>query len=225
MIKTLILTVFCLISLSVPALAQPAVKPLPTPTASTKINQRPTKKSTEPYENATVEMMSKQCVRLETEAGSIELEMFPESAPETVRNFLNLVAMKAYDTTKFTRVVPNFIVQGGNISTRDIKTPELMQRARRTIADEPSQIKHERGILSMARPETPNGASTHFFILLRDSPHLDGSFTAFGRVTTGLEIVEKINQMPVEGDKPVNPVKLTRAVIFPCVVQPNPTDK
>ena len=223
MIKALILTIICLMLLSISVFAQPAAaKPTPTPTASTKVNQRPTNKATEPFENATVEMMGKQCVKLETEAGVIELEFFPESAPETVRNFLSLVATKAYDTTRFTRVVPNFIVQGGNISTRDIKTPELMQRARRTIADEPNQIKHERGILSMARPETPNGASTHFFILLRNSPHLDGLFAAFGRVTSGMEIVEKINNLPVEGDKPVNPVKLTRATIFPCVVA---TDK
>ena len=223
MIKTLILTIICLMLFSISVFAQPAAaKPTPTPTVSTKVNQRPTNKVAEPFENATVEMMGKQCVKLETEVGVIELEFFPESAPETVRNFLNLVATKAYDTTRFTRVVPNFVVQGGNISTRDIKTPELMQRARRTIADEPNQIKHERGILSMARPETPNGASTHFFILLRDSPHLDGSFAAFGRVTSGMEVVEKINQMPVEGDKPVNPVKLTRSTIFPCVVA---TDK
>ena len=171
MFKKFTLIIFCLTFLSAFVLAQPDAKPTPTPPTSTKVNQRPTKKSTEPFENATVEMMGKQCVRLETETGNIELEMFPESAPETVRNFLNLVATKAYDTTRFTRVVPNFVVQGGNISTRDVKTPELIQRARRTIADEPNLIKHERGILSMARPETPNGASTHFFVLLRDSPH------------------------------------------------------
>jgi peptidyl-prolyl cis-trans isomerase B (cyclophilin B) len=160
--------------------------------------------------------MAAQCVKFETEAGIIELEMFPESAPETVRNFLNLVAKGVFDTTAFSRVVPNFVVQGGNISTREKITTELYNRARKTIPDEPSLIKHGRGILSMARSDEPNSATTHFFILVREASELDGKFAAFGRVTSGMEVVDSINKMRVEGDKPIKPVRLTRAALFRC---------
>ena len=231
--KNLIFTIICLLILTVAAQSQSKTtgaktKTPPNTETVKKTNQRPTpapKAVVEPFEKATVEAMAKQCVKFETEAGIIEMEMFPESAPEAVRSFLNLAATGAFDTTTFSRVVPGFIIQGGDLFTRPNMTLEMDKRARRNLPDEPNQIKHERGILSMARPETPNGASTHFFILLRDSPHLDGSFAAFGRVTSGIEVVEKINNMPVEGDKPANPVKLIRATVIPCVVQPNLTDK
>lgn len=185
-----------------------------------KINPRPAAKPApkEPFENASVEKMREQCVRFETEKGVIEMEMFPESAPESVRNFLNLVALGAFDTTTFSRVVPGFIVQGGNIGTRSEMKPELFARARKTVPDEPSQIRHERGILSMARSDEPNSASSHFFILVDEAKHLDGTFAAFGKVTTGMDAVDAINKMPVEGDKPAKPVRISRAAIFPCPV-------
>jgi peptidyl-prolyl cis-trans isomerase B (cyclophilin B) len=164
-----------------------------------KTNARPAapKIATEPFEKATVAKMA-------------------EQSPETVRNFLNLVAIGAYDTTTFSRVVPGFIVQGGNLSTREKTTPELDKRSQRTIADEPNAVKHERGIVSMARSGEPNSASTHFFILVGDARHLDGTFAAFGRVTSGMEIVDSINKMPVEGDKPEKPVLLKRSTVSPC---------
>jgi peptidyl-prolyl cis-trans isomerase B (cyclophilin B) len=170
----------------------------------------------EPFDKATVEVMKNQCVSLETEAGIIELELFPESAPQTVRNFLNLAAIGALDTTSFSRVVPGFVVQGGNLSTREKITPEIALRSRRTIPDEPNQIRHERGILSMARPQEPNGASSHFFILLGESSNLDGKFAAFGRVTKGMDVVEAINKMPVEGEKPLKPVRIKHAKVAVC---------
>lgn len=190
------------------------------PAAPKKSNARPadsTAQTSEPFDGATIEKMSGQCVRLETESGVIELEMLAESAPETVRNFLNLVVTKAYDTTSFSRVVKDFVIQGGNLGTSQTPTPALAQRSRRTISDEPNSIKHERGIVSMARPETPNGATTNFFILVGDAPHLDGKFAAFARVTRGMEIVDAINKAPVEGEKPEKPVRITRATIIPCV--------
>ena len=190
-----------------------------------KANQRPAAEASkaEPFDKATVEAMAKQCVKFETEAGNIEMEMFPESAPESVRNFLNLTATGAFDTTTFSRVVPNFIVQGGDLYTRQSKmTAELGNRARRTLPDEPNQIKHERGILSMARADEPHSATTNFFILLSSAPHLDGSFAAFGRVTKGMETVDAINKMPIENEKPKNPVRITKATVAPCTSQENP---
>ncbi len=192
----------------------------PAPKNVKKTNQRPVAAPkpapSEPFEKATAEAMAAQCVKFETEAGVIEMEMYPESAPESVRNFLNLAAMGAFDTTTFSRVVPGFIIQGGDIFTRPKMTPELDKRARRTLPDEPSQIKHERGIISMARTDEPNSASTHFFILLREARTLDGKFAAFGRVTKGMEVVEAINKMPVEGEKPTKAVRITRATAAAC---------
>jgi len=170
----------------------------------------------EPFDTAIVEKMAAQCVTLETGSGTIVAEMFPESAPETVRNFLNLTATGAFDTTTFSRVVKDFVVQGGNLSTRENYTTELARRAARTIPDEPSNIKHVRGILSMARTAKPNTATTNFFFLVSDAPHLDGTFAAFGRVARGMEIVDAINHAAVEGEKPIKPVRLMRAVVAPC---------
>ncbi len=189
------------------------------PVSEKKVNQRPAEKETakaDPFEKADVKTLAAQCVTLETEAGNIEFEFFPESAPESVRGFLNLAATGSLDTTTFSRVVPDFVIQGGNLSTSEKWSNELAKRASKTLPDEPNQIKHERGILSMARSDEPNSATTHFFILLREASTLDGKFAAFGRVKNGMEVVEKINKMPVENEKPENPVKIKRAVVAPC---------
>jgi len=170
----------------------------------------------EPFDGATAEKMSAQCVKLDTEAGIIELEMLAEVAPETVRNFLNLAATGSFDTTMFSRVVKGFVVQGGNLSTGQKWNHETAKRAARKIPDEPSAVKHERGIVSMARPDEPNSATTHFFILIGEAAQLDGKFSAFARVTRGMEIVDEINKAPVEGEKPVKPVRITRAIVGEC---------
>ena len=153
---------------------------------------------------------------LDTGAGQIVVEMLAEAAPETVRNFLNLAATGAYDTTTFSRVVKGFVVQGGSLSTREKLTPELARRAARTVPDEPNAVKHVRGVVSMARSEQPNSATTHFFILVGDGPHLDGTFAAFGRVTRGMEAADAINNAETDGEKPRHPVRLNRATVTPC---------
>lgn len=195
--------------------AAPSATPVPQ-----KANERPASSSAaapeEPFAHATVAEMQTRCVRLETEAGAIELEMLPESAPETVRHFLNLVASGALDTTTFSRVVPGFVVQGGNLSTRQTMSAEIAAYSRRTIMDEPNNVLHVRGVVSMARPDAPNGATTHFFILVGDAPYLNGKFAAFARVTKGMDVVDAINHAPVEDEKPVKPVRLTRATVFMC---------
>lgn len=190
------------------------------PREPVKINARPTPKleavKGEPFDKADVKTMAAQCVSLDTEAGVIELEMYPESAPESVRNFLNLATMGFYDTTAFSRVVPGFVIQGGNLFTREKITAQIDQRARRTIPDEPNKILHERSILSMARATEPNTATTNFFILIDSAPSLDGSFAAFGRVTKGMEVVDAINKGKVNGDKPEKPVKIRKAGVVTC---------
>ena len=191
------------------------VKPAPTPTPVPTPTPAPTP-APEPFDNATVERMAAQCVRLETEAGTIEMKMLPEVAPETVRNFLNLTAAGAFDTTTFSRVVRNFVIQGGNLSTRTEMTPALAARSRRTVPDEPNSVKHERGVVSMARSDRPNSATTNFFILVGNASHLNGTFAAFGRVTKGMEVVDAINKAALEGETPLTPVRIGSAVVFAC---------
>jgi len=170
----------------------------------------------EPFDGASVEKMGAQCVTLDTELGAIEIAMIPENAPESVRNFLNLSATGALDTTTFSRVVKDFVIQGGNLSTSEKWGPELAKRMSRSLPDEPGLVKHVRGIVSMARTDVPNSATTHFFILVGPGPHLDSKFAAFGTVTKGMEVVDAINQAPAEGEKPEKPVKINRAVVMPC---------
>jgi peptidyl-prolyl cis-trans isomerase B (cyclophilin B) len=205
------------------ATPNPSVKPAPTPTPSLSPSPSPTPQPTpaaEPFDGASVERMAAQCVRLETEAGTIEMKMLPEGAPETVRNFLNLVATGAFDTTTFSRVVRNFVIQGGNLSTRETITPALAARSRRTIRDEPNSNRHLRGAVSMARPEEANSATTNFFILVSPASHLDKSFTVFASVTKGMDVVDGINRAALEGEKPLTPVRIGSAVVFACPAQP-----
>ena len=232
MLKKLILTVGCLLSGAFAVHAQDTAKPAPTPNTETVPTAKPAKKTNarpkvpaskvEPFEKATVAEMAAQCVKFETDAGAMEFELYPESAAETVRSFLNLTAIGAFDTTTFSRVVPDFVVQGGDLFTREKMTAALDQRARRILPDEPNLIKHERGVLSMARGDEPNTTTTSFFILLKAAPFLDGKFAAFGRVISGMENFDAINKMPVENEKPVKPVRISRAVVRPCasVVKP-----
>jgi len=220
MSKKLLLTVFCLLAFVVTASAQTEESVETNKKAAKKVNQRPADppRKPEPFDETDVKAMATKCVALNTEKGKIEMEFFPETAPESVRNFLNLVVTKALDTTTFSRVVPNFVIQGGDLYTSEKLTNDLKWRAVRTIPDEPSLIKHERGIVSMARGNEPNSASTSFFILVSKAETLDGTFAAFGRVIKGMEIVDGINAMSVENEKPKEPVKIITALIKTCEV-------
>jgi len=208
-------------TLALAASAQsPAPSPQIPPDTTRKANARPndtTSPLPEPFDGASAEKMATQCVTLETEAGSNEIEMMPEVAPESVRNFLNLAATGALDTTTFNRVVKGFIIQGGNLSTSEKWGVELSKRAARKLPDEPGLVKHVRGIVSMARTDEPNSASTHFFILVGEGSHLNSKFAAFGRVRTGIEVADAINATQTDGEKPVKAVRINRAVVAQCV--------
>jgi peptidyl-prolyl cis-trans isomerase B (cyclophilin B) len=171
---------------------------------------------TEPFDGASVEKLASQCVTLETELGAIEIAMMPEVAPEAVRNFLNLSATGAFDTTTFSRIVKGFVIQGGNLATSEKWNAELAKRMARRLPDEPGLVKHVRGIVSMARTDEPNSATTHFFILVGPGPHLDSKFSAFGTVTKGMEVVDAINQAPASGEQPDKAVKINRAMVATC---------
>lgn len=213
----LIVVVVCATSM---ASAQDAT-PKPTVKEASKANARPTPAANmkpEPFDKADVKTMAAQCVTLETESGEIVMEMFPESAPESVRSFLNLSATGLFDGTSFDRVVPNFVIQGGNMWSREGgKVSRVIgERGRRTLPDEPNKILHERGIVSMARGDEANTATTNFFILVAASSYLDGKFAAFGRVTKGMDVVDAINKAPVSEEKPDKPVRITKATVNPC---------
>src|ERR1044071_1010594 len=172
--------------------------------------------ATDPFDGASVEKMGSQCVTLETELGPIEIAMLPQNAPEAVRNFLNLSATGAFDTTTFSRVLKGFVIQGGNLQTSEKWNADLARRTMHRLPDEPGLVKHVRGIVSMARTDEPNSATTHFFILVGPGQHLDSKFAAFGTVTKGMEVVDAINEAPAENEKPEKPVKIMRAIVVPC---------
>jgi peptidyl-prolyl cis-trans isomerase B (cyclophilin B) len=211
--SNLILALISSLALTAAAGAQEPVDP-------PKKNARPAEDiaiKPEPFDGASVEKMAQQCVTLQTEAGNIVMEMLPDSAPENVRNFLNLSATGAFDTTTFSRIVKDFVIQGGNLSTSEKWGIELMKRMTHKLPDEPGLIKHVRGIVSMARPNEPNSATTNFFILVGNGLNLDGKFSAFGRVTSGMEVADAINHAPTEGEKPSKPVHITKATVAPCL--------
>lgn len=214
----MVVVIFVLASIVCANAQEPKTPESPADTTR-KANSRPAEVITntpDPFDGVSVEKMAQQCVTLETELGAIEIEMIPETAPENVRGFLNLAATGALDTTTFSRVVKGFVIQGGNLSTSEKWGFELARRMARKLPDEPGLVKHVRGIVSMARPEEPNSASTHFFILVGDGHHLDGKFSAFGRVTKGIEVADAINHAPTEGDKPSKPVRINRGLVAPC---------
>lgn len=141
--------------------------------------------------------------------GEIELELFPEVAPITVENFLKLVDKDFYKGIIFHRVIPGFMIQGGD------PTGTGMGGSKETIKGEflsngvKNLLHHTRGVISMARTSFPNSASSQFFIMHEDAPYLDGEYAGFGVVTKGIEVVDKIAGMATDrNDKPLSDVKM-----------------
>ena len=214
--RSMMTLVLILLTASAAAVAQ---NPAPSTETLKKANTRPTeaaKPKAEPFDGASVEKMAGQCVTLDTEQGVMVIEVLPLKAPESSRNFLNLAATGAFDTTVFSRVVRGFVIQGGNLSTSERWSEQLAERMSRHLPDEPSDLKHVRGIVSMARGDESNSATTHFFILVGDGPHLDGKFAAFGRVLRGMEVADAINRAPAESEKPEVPVRIKTATVAAC---------
>jgi peptidyl-prolyl cis-trans isomerase B (cyclophilin B) len=139
--------------------------------------------------------------------GQMELELFPETAPITVKNFLNLVNHNFYDGIIFHRVIKGFMIQGGDPDgngtggSKDNIKGEFVSNGVNNL------LAHSRGVISMARTMVPNSASSQFFIMHQDAPHLDGNYAAFGVVTKGLEVVDKIAESKTNYyDKPLENV-------------------
>lgn len=136
--------------------------------------------------------MQNPIVTFETSAGTIKAELYPEMAPNTVNNFISLVKSGFYDGTIFHRVIPGFMIQGGDPDGTGMGGPDYSIRGEFSGNGFQNDLKHTRGVLSMARTMMPDSAGSQFFIMTADAPHLDGQYAAFGKVTEGMEAVDKI---------------------------------
>jgi cyclophilin family peptidyl-prolyl cis-trans isomerase len=145
---------------------------------------------------------------LDTSAGLIAIEFFPEKAKETVRQFLRLADAGVYSNVAFHRVAPGFVIQTGALNTRATPLTEKQQKLVHNLAPEFNDTKHVKGIVSMARGEAPDSATTSFFICTGASTALDGQYTAFGRVIDGMSVVEAIEQTPRDGETPRTRIEL-----------------
>ncbi|MBD5383564.1 MAG: peptidylprolyl isomerase [Ruminococcaceae bacterium] len=151
-------------------------------------------------------------VVIEMENGKeIKLELYPEKAPITVENFLKLVKEGFYDGLIFHRVISGFMIQGGDpmgTGTGGAKDKIKGEFLANGVAND---IKHERGVISMARSRANDSASSQFFIMHQDAPHLDGSYAAFGRVVEGIETVDEIASVETDfSDRPLKEVRMKR---------------
>jgi len=147
---------------------------------------------------------------LETDAGPITVQLFADLAPGHVRNFLRLADAGVYDGMAFHRVAPGFVVQTGFIPSRQAPLSEEQRALVGTLAPEFSDTAHVKGIVSMARGDDEESASTSFFIVVGDATELDGVYTAFGRVIGGMDAVDQIATAPVEGETPTMRIPLHR---------------
>lgn len=137
-------------------------------------------------------------VTIEMENGDrIRAELYPDTAPNTVANFVKLIQDGFYDGLGFHRVIPGFMVQGGDPDGTGMGGPGFSIRGEFRANGVSNPLKHTRGVLSMARTQAPNSAGSQFFIMTDDAPHLDGQYAAFGKVTEGMEVVDTIVNTPV----------------------------
>ena len=147
---------------------------------------------------------------LETSIGDITIDFTPDKAPEHVRNFLRLASAGVYDGTSWHRVVKGFVVQTGHMPTRREPLNEAQQRLVRDLKAEFNDQLHDLGTVSMARLAEPDTANTSFFIVTARAQMLDQKYTVFGKVVSGIDVVQKIEAAPVNGEAPVERVELRR---------------
>ena len=151
--------------------------------------------------------MAASCI-ITTRFGDIEVELYSDSAPKTVENFKDLTKKGFYDGLIFHRIVPGFVIQGGDPYTRDTTNRRRWGTGGPgwNIKAEFNKNRHTRGVLSMARSQDPDSAGSQFFIVLKDSNFLDGQYTIFGKVKSGMDAVDKIATLKTDdADAPINP--------------------
>ena len=176
------------------------------------IRERPAPER-EPFVDATVEELTKQRVVIETSMGNMTVEFFPDRAPNHVRAFLRMAMSGVYDGTALHRVARGFVIQGGYLPSRREPLEPRQQAYVRSLPPEFNPTPHDRGIVSMARGDDPGSATSSFFIVLARAQGLDNQYTVFGRVVQGLDVIDKIEAVAVNGETPVTPIEVMRARI------------
>ena len=177
------------------------------------------KKSTEPvnkkYTKEEIKKMSDTKAVIETRLGNIELKFFPDVAPNHVNNIIELSKKGFYDGTTFHRVIPGFMIQGGDPNSKDPdKSKHGVGGPGHSVAAEFSDKPHKRGTLSMARSSNPDSAGSQFFICVGDSSFLDGKYTVFGEVVSGMDVADKIVSQPRDSrDNPDERVEMKIKII------------
>ena len=160
-----------------------------------------------PFADTPTEELARHRVILTTDLGEIEIGLYPDLAPEHVRQFLRFAELEIYLGTGFVRVVPGFVIQGGFVSQRTPRLPQKLWKHLKPLKAEFSDRKHVRGTVSMARAgDDPDSGMDSFFIVLEPNPHLDGKYTVFGEVLRGIDAVDGISQVPTQGETPIIPV-------------------
>ncbi|MDD6448630.1 MAG: peptidylprolyl isomerase [Lachnospiraceae bacterium] len=146
-------------------------------------------------------------VTITMENGDVmKAELYPEIAPNTVNNFISLVRKGFYDGTGFHRVIKDFMLQGGDPEGTGMGGPGYSIRGEFTSNGFQNDLKHTAGVLSMARTMMPDSAGSQFFIMHKDAPHLDGEYAAFGKITEGMDVVNRIAEVQTDwSDKPMEP--------------------
>ena len=146
--------------------------------------------------------------------GKIELELYPEHAPKTVANFEKLAKAGFYNGLTFHRVIPGFMIQGGDPLGNGMGGSDEKIVGEFLANGHSNPIKHERGVISMARSYLPNSASSQFFIMHKNAPHLDGQYAAFGKVVSGIEVVDEIASIPTDySDRPKIAVRIKTVTV------------
>ena len=159
--------------------------------------------------------MSNPIVTIEMENGGVmKAELYPEIAPNTVNNFISLVSKGFYDGVIFHRVIPGFMIQGGDPMGKGIGGPGYSIKGEFTSNGFKNDLHHARGVLSMARTMAPNSAGSQFFIMHDDAPHLDNQYAAFGKIIEGIEVVDQIAKVRTDyNDKPRTPQVMKRVTV------------
>jgi peptidyl-prolyl cis-trans isomerase B (cyclophilin B) len=167
----------------------------------------------DPLAEATPADLDKYHAVLETTKGSIELAFMADKAPETVRQFLRLAAAGIFDGTAVHRVVPNFVIQTGALAFRNVPLTAAQNKLVHNLQPEFSDTPNTPGIVSMARGDDPASASTSFFICTGECRALDGKYTVFARVVGGMDVLQAIASVPVDGETPKEPIALKAVTI------------
>ena len=138
----------------------------------------------------------------------MKAELYPDIAPISVNNFISLIHKNFYDGLIFHRVIKGFMIQGGCPMGNGMGDPGYSIKGEFKSNGVENNLKHERGVLSMARSMFPNSGGSQFFIMHKDAPHLDGEYAAFGKVIEGLDVVDKIAETPTASDRPIEEQKI-----------------